>query len=105
MASEFGITENDDYHPELLTLQESAHGSRKASMDWQAIPGMILMQTGGSDFVKYARQEWPELALPWDDVSKAIDNSCRATSFRLEFKSAKTGVNYSFRGLRLGIRW
>ncbi|KAJ5966251.1 hypothetical protein N7481_012965 [Penicillium waksmanii] len=57
-------------------------------MDWQAIPGMVLLQTGGSDFINYARKEWPELALPWDDVSKAIDISCRATDLRHEFKAA-----------------
>jgi hypothetical protein len=57
-------------------------------MDWHSIPGMVLLQTSGSDFVSYARNEWPDLALPWDDVSKAIDISCRATELRHEFKAA-----------------
>jgi hypothetical protein len=71
-----------------MELQENTQGSLNASMDWQAIPGMVLLQTGGSDFVTYARQEWPDLVLPWNTVSKAIDNSCRATDLRHDFKAA-----------------
>lgn len=94
MASntESRIAEDGDYDPEALILHETAHEATqeppRASMDWHSIPGMVLLQTSGSDFVNYARNEWPDLALPWDDVSKAIDISCRATELRHELKTA-----------------